>query len=276
MIGLLTRLARVRRLDHGEEATLVEHLTELRDRLIACFVVAAVVFAVAFWRYHDLFQILNGPLPHKLKESKPITTEIGEAFTLTIMISAYTAILVTFPFTLYQLYSYLIPAFSQDAAKRVKPMLLFVPLLFTAGAIFGYYVVVPSAVRFLYFWASNEVTALPRAKSIYPFEMTMMFVMGIIFEMPAAVWVLTRLHILSSRVMKKNRRIAIVILAIVAAALPGTDPVSMLLELVPLLVLFEVSIWVARGVERGRDVVEGVVEKAEEVVEKVTGDDDEE
>lgn len=269
MIGLLTRLARVRRLDHGEEATLVEHLTELRDRLIACFVVAAVVFAVAFWRYHDLFQILNGPLPHKLKESKPITTEIGEAFTLTIMISAYTAILVTFPFTLYQLYSYLIPAFSQEAAKRVKPMLLFVPLLFTAGAIFGYYVVVPSAVRFLYFWASNEVTALPRAKSIYPFEMTMMFVMGIIFEMPAAVWVLTRLHILSSRVMKKNRRIAIVILAIVAAALPGTDPVSMLLELVPLLVLFEVSIWVARGVERGRAVVE-------EVVEKVAGDDDEE
>ena len=276
MIGLLTRLARVRRLDHGEEATLVEHLTELRDRLIACFVVAAVVFAVAFWRYHDLFQILNGPLPHKLKESKPITTEIGEAFTLTIMISAYTAILVTFPFTLYQLYSYLIPAFSQEAAKRVKPMLLFVPLLFTAGAIFGYYVVVPSAVRFLYFWASNEVTALPRAKSIYPFEMTMMFVMGIIFEMPAAVWVLTRLHILSSRVMKKNRRIAIVILAIVAAALPGTDPVSMLLELVPLLVLFEVSIWVARGVERGRGVVEGAVEKVEEVVEKVTGDDDEE
>jgi len=275
VIGLLTRLARVRRLDHGEEATLVEHLTELRDRLIACFVLAAVVFAVAFWRYHDLFQILNGPLPHKLKESKPITTEIGEAFTLTIMISAYTAILVTFPFTLYQLYSYLIPAFSQEAAKKVRPMLLFVPLLFTAGAIFGYYVVVPSAVRFLYFWASNEVTALPRAKSIYPFEMTMMFVMGIIFEMPAAVWVLTRLHILSSRVMKKNRRIAIVVLAIVAAALPGTDPVSMLLELLPLLVLFEVSIWVARGVERGRAGVDEAVEKVEEVVEKITGDDDE-
>ena len=266
MIGLLTRLARVRRLDHGEEATLVEHLTELRDRLIACFVVAAVVFAVAFWRYHDLFQILNGPLPHKLKESKPITTEIGEAFTLTIMISAYTAILVTFPFTLYQLYSYLIPAFSQDAAKRVKPMLLFVPLLFTAGAIFGYYVVVPSAVRFLYFWASNEVTALPRAKSIYPFEMTMMFVMGIIFEMPAAVWILARLHILSSRVMKKNRRIAIVVLAAGAAALPGTDPISMLLELLPLLILFEVSILVAKAVERGRDKIAAVEDKIEEII----------
>jgi sec-independent protein translocase protein TatC len=275
VIGLLRRLARVRRLDHGEEATLVEHLTELRDRLISCFVLAAVVFAVAFWRYHDLFQILNGPLPHKLKESKPITTEIGEAFTLTILISAYTAILITFPFTLYQLYSYLIPAFSQDAAKKVRPMLLFVPLLFTAGAIFGYYVVVPSAVRFLYFWASDEVTALPRAKSIYPFEMTMMFVMGIIFEMPAAVWVLARLHVLHSRVMKKNRRVAIVVLAIIAAALPGTDPVSMLLELAPLLVLYEVSIWVARGVERGRIVVDEAIEKVEEVVEKVTGDDDE-
>jgi sec-independent protein translocase protein TatC len=252
VIGLFQRLARVRRLDHGEEATLVEHLTELRDRLIACFVVLGVVFAIAFWRYHDLFQILNGPLPHKLKESKPITTEIGEAFTLTIMISVYTAVLVTFPFTLYQLYSYLIPAFSPDAAKKVKPVLLFIPLLFSAGAAFGYFVVVPSAVRFLYYWAQDEVNPLPRARSIYPFEMTMMFVMGIIFEMPAAVWVLTRVHVLSSRIMKKNRRVAIVVLAVVAAALPGTDPVSMLLELLPLLLLFEVSIWVARSVERGR------------------------
>ena len=169
------------------------------------------------------------------RTSKPITTEIGEAFTLTIMISVYTALLVTFPFLLYQLYSYLIPAFSQDVSKRLRPLLMFIPLLFLAGAAFGYYVVVPSAVRFLYFWASDEVTALPRARSLYPFEMTMMFVMGIIFEMPAAVWVLTRLHILSSRVMKKNRRIAIVVLAAGAAALPGTDPVSMLLELLPLL-----------------------------------------
>jgi sec-independent protein translocase protein TatC len=256
VINLLTRLARVRRLGHGEEATLVEHLTELRDRLIACVVLLGIVFAVAFWRYHDLFQILNAPLPDKLQESKPITTEIGEAFTLTIMISVYTALLITFPFTLYQLYSYLIPAFTQETSKRLKPLLMFIPLLFSAGAAFGYFVVVPSAVRFLYYWASDEVNPLPRARSIYPFEMTMMFVMGIIFEMPAAVWVLTRLHVLSSRVMKRNRRIAIVVLAASAAALPGTDPVSMLLELVPLLLLFEVSIWVARGVERARDADE--------------------
>jgi sec-independent protein translocase protein TatC len=269
VIRFLTRLARVRRLDHGEEATLVEHLTELRDRLITCVVVLGFVFVIAFWRYHDLFHILNAQLPHKLKESKPITTEIGEAFTLTIMISVYTALLVTFPFTLYQFYAYLIPAFSEDAGKRMKPLLMFIPLLFLGGAAFGYFVVVPSAVHFLYYWASSEVNPLPRARSIYPFEMTMMFVMGIIFEMPAAVWVLARLHVLSSRVMKKNRRIAIVVLAAAAAALPGTDPISMLLELVPLLVLFEVSIWVARAVERGRDVVE-------DVVEKVTGDDSEE
>ena len=99
---------------------------------------------------------------------------------------------MTFPFLLYQLYAYLIPAFSQDVSKRLRPMLMFVPLLFLAGAAFGYYVVVPSAVQFLYFWASDEVNRVPRARSLYPFEMTMMFVMGIIFEMPAAVWVLTR------------------------------------------------------------------------------------
>jgi sec-independent protein translocase protein TatC len=92
--------------------------------------------------------------------------------------------------------------------------------------------------------------------------MTMMFVMGVIFEMPAAVWVLTRLHVLSSRVMTRNRRIAIVILAAAAAALPGTDPVSMLLELVPLLVLYEVSILVARGVERARGDIDVAVSEA--------------
>jgi sec-independent protein translocase protein TatC len=262
VIRLFTRLARVRRLGHGEEATLVEHLTELRDRMIACVVLLAVVFAVAFWRYHDLFQILNAPLPGELKENKPITTEIGEAFTLTIMISVYTALLITFPFTLYQLYSYLIPAFSQEAGKRLKPLLMFIPLLFSAGAAFGYFVVVPSAVRFLFYWASDEVNPLPRARSIYPFEMTMMFVMGVIFEMPAAVWVLTRLGILSSRIMKRNRRIAIVLLAAGAAALPGTDPVSMLLTLAPLLVLFELSIWIARAVERRRDSDEAAFSEA--------------
>src|ERR1700709_1428172 len=159
-------------------------------------------------------------------------------------------------------------AFSKSARTRLRPVMIFLPLLCLGGAAFGYYVVVPSAVRFLYFWASDEVQALPRAKSLYPFEMTMMFVMGIIFEMPAAVWVLARLKVLSSRVMKKNRRIAIVVLAAGAAALPGTAPTSMPLELVPLLLLFEVSILVARGVERARD-------KVEDVVAKVTGDDEE-
>src|SRR6185503_20661901 len=105
--------------------------------MIASFVVLAVAFAVAFWRYHDLFAILNAQLPQELQDSKPITTEIGEAFTLTILISVYTALLITFPFTLYQLYAYLIPAFSSDTAKKIKPVLLFIPLLFTAGAAFG-------------------------------------------------------------------------------------------------------------------------------------------
>jgi sec-independent protein translocase protein TatC len=252
MIATLNRIARVRQLEHDEEATLVEHLSELRDRLIACVVVLTLAFAVAFWRYHDLFHILNAQLPHKLEESKPITTEIGEAFTLTLLISLYSALLVTFPFTLYQLYSYLIPAVSKEAGTRFKPVLVLIPLLFLGGAAFGYFVVVPSAVRFLYFWASDEVNPLPRARSIYPFEMTMMFVMGLIFEMPAAAWVLARLRVLSSRLLKKNRRIAIVLLAAGAAALPGTDPISMLLELVPLLLLFEVSIQVVRAVERSR------------------------
>ena len=264
MIRLLQRLARVRRLDHGEEATLVEHLTELRDRMIACFVVLAVAFAVAFWRYHDLFEILNAQLPRSSRTASRSRRRSARRSTLTILISVYTALLVTFPFLLYQLYSYLIPAFSQEVSKRMRPLLMFIPLLFLGGAAFGYYVVVPYAVRFLYFWASDEVTALPRARSLYPFEMTMMFVMGIIFEMPAAVWVLTRLHVLSSRVMKKNRRIAIVVLAAGAAALPGTDPVSMLLALLPLLILFEVSIWVARGVERARGKDEDAAAAASE------------
>ena len=131
---------------------------------------------------------------------------------------------------------------------------MIVPLLFVGGVVFGYEIVLPRAVHFLLGFNADQYNVQVRANSYYSFACMILAAMGLIFEMPAAVAALSRVGILTARMMRKNRRYAIVVLAAIAALLPGVDPVSMLLEFLPLLVLYEASIWVARLMEvrRGR------------------------
>jgi sec-independent protein translocase protein TatC len=172
-----------------------------------------------------------------------------------MIISAYAGLLLALPIVFYQLYAFVIPAFSDKTTKHIWPIMLIVPLLFVGGVAFGYEVVLPRAVNFLLGFNASQYNVQVRASSYYSFSCMILAAMGLIFEMPAAVAALTRVGILSARMMRKNRRYAIVVLAAVAALLPGVDPVSMLLEFLPLLVLYEVSIWVARLVEIRRDRV---------------------
>jgi sec-independent protein translocase protein TatC len=148
-----------------------------------------------------------------------------------------------------------IPAFSKTTSKHIWPIMIIVPLLFAGGVAFGYEVVLPRAIHFLLGFNASQYNVQVRANSYYSFACMILAAMGLIFEMPAAVAALTRVGILSARMMRKNRRYAIVVLAAIAALLPGVDPVSMLLEFLPLLVLYELSIWVARLVEIRRDRV---------------------
>src|SRR6266480_1966328 len=243
-------MARLRPVDFEDRLTLVEHLDELRSRLIISGAAFAVAFALCFWQNDRLLDIANAPLPG---DRNPITFGVTEPFTTTITISAYAAIVISLPVILYQAYAYLLPALTNREKRYIVPFLIMAPGLFIAGVVFGYFVVLPSATKFLLNFNQNQFNIQVRARDYYSFFTLTLGVMGLIFELPISVLAVTRLGIVTPEQLSKNRRYAYVILAVVAMLLPGTDPVSMLLELVPLLLLFEASVLLAKAFGRPPD-----------------------
>jgi Twin arginine targeting (Tat) protein translocase TatC len=239
---------RVKAVSHEERLSLVEHLDELRSRIVVCIVVFGVALALCFWQNHLLLEIASGPLPHDHK--KLLTFGIAEPFTTTVTVAAYGAIILSMPILLYQVYAYVLPAFSEAERRVVLPMLLLAPLLFLAGLAFAYFAVMPAAVKFLLGFNDNQFNVQVRARDYYSFFSTTMLAGGLIFQLPLAILAVTRLGIVKVEQLSSNRRYAYLVIAIVAAALPGVDPVSMLIEMVPLLVLFELSIVLARAFGR--------------------------
>jgi sec-independent protein translocase protein TatC len=238
-------MGRMRPVSHEDRLTLVEHLDELRTRIVVCLLVLGVALALCFWQNHLLLEIASGPLPETHK--KLLTFGVAEAFTTTLTVSTYGALILALPILLYQAYAYLLPAFSQAERRVILPILLLAPLLFLAGIAFGYFVVMPPAVKFLLGFNDSQFNVQVRARDYYSFFLTTLLGCGIVFQLPLAILAVTRLGIVSPRQLSANRRYAYLIIAIVAAALPGVDPISMLIEMVPLLVLFELSILIARA-----------------------------
>ena len=236
---------RVKAVSHEDRLTLVEHLDELRTRIVVCLVVFGVALALCFWQNHLLLEIAGGPLPAGHK--KLITFGVTEPFTTTLTVSTYGALILSMPIWLYQLYAYVLPAFSESEKRVVLPLLIAAPFLFAFGVVFAYFVVMPAAVKFLLNFNDAQFNVQVRARDYYSFFSTTMLAGGVIFEMPLAILAVTRLGIVKVEQLRSNRRYAYLVIAIIAAALPGVDPVSMLLEMVPLLVLYELSILLARA-----------------------------
>jgi sec-independent protein translocase protein TatC len=239
---------RVKPIDHEDRLSIVEHLDELRTRLIICAFVLVVAFGLCFWQNHLLLDIANGPLPSKVDE--PITLGPAEAFSTTMTVSAYFAILLSLPVILYQLYAFVLPAFTPREKKVALPLLLMVPFLFIAGVLFCYFVVLPGALNFLLDFNADEFQNEVRARDYYSFVALTEIAMGALFQVPVVVLALTKLGITTPEKLRRNRRYAVLVIAIVAALLPTIDPVTMLLEMVPLLVLFELSILLASAFGR--------------------------
>jgi sec-independent protein translocase protein TatC len=188
--------------------------------------------------------------PSQPSGREPVTLGLGEPFSQTMTVSAYSALLLALPVLLFQLYAFVIPAFSPRERRVAKPMLAVAPLLFAAGLVFGYFVVLPGAVGFLQNFNASSFDALVQARSYYHFVLFTMLATGALFQIPLAVIGLNRMGILSTRQLREHRRHAIVAIVALALLLPGTDPVTTLLELIPMLVLFELSIVVASVLER--------------------------
>lgn len=188
--------------------------------------------------------------PAELSGRQPVTLGIGEPFGQTVTVSAYFALALALPVILFELYAFVIPAFSPRERRAAMPILALAPLLFVAGVAFGYFVVLPGAVGFLQNFNASSFDALVQARTYYQFVLFTMLATGVLFQIPVAVIGLNRMGILSARQLREHRRYAIVAIVGLALLLPGTDVVTTLLELIPMLVLFELSVVIAAVLER--------------------------
>jgi len=235
-------VARIKPVSHDEHLTLVEHLDELRTRIIISLAAFVVAFAFCFWQNHEILKLLNDPLPG---DQHPITLGVTEPFMTTLTVSAYAAILIALPVVLYQLYAFILPAFSPTERRVALPILMLIPVLFIGGVAFGYFFVLGPATHFLLNFNDNQFNIQVRARDYYSFVTLTLLAMGIIFQIPMAILAITRLGIATPRQLRAWRRYAYLGCAVLAALLPSVDPVSMIIETVPLIVLYELSIVLA-------------------------------
>ncbi len=235
-------MRRIRPIAHDDQLSVVDHLDELRHRLILSLVAFCVAWALTTWQNHLILDIVNAPLP---EGKEPITLGPTEAFTTTLMNAAYFALIISAPVILYEIYAFVLPAFSPAERRVATPLLLMVPVLFIAGVVFCYFVVLTPALHFLLNFNSSEFNTQVRAKDYYSFISLLMLTMGLGFQIPIGILAACKLGITSAEKLRRNRRYAIVVIVVLAALLPTLDPISLMLESLPFYLLYELSIVLA-------------------------------
>jgi sec-independent protein translocase protein TatC len=305
----------LRPIGHEDRLSIVDHLDELRTRLIVCLAALIVAFGVCFWQNHALIHLLNRALPqvstvagqHGLgaaqsqsakeraglrdiergagtlasspslsasdraaaalmaqgaaqaakalpenlqTQEKPITIGVGEPFLTTMAVAAYFALLFSLPLLIYEAYGFVIPALNPQERRTARPVMVVAPLLFLAGIVFSYLVVLPPAIHFLQGYNHEQFDILVQAKAYYTFEILTMLATGVAFQLPLGLLALHRLGVIDGGTLTRQWRYAVVIIAVIAAAMPGADPVTTGLETLPLVILFLVSIVLLKIADR--------------------------
>ena len=305
---------------HEDRLSLVDHLDELRSRLIVSVIALVVAFSVCFAFNGTLLDIVNKPLEHETQKNvdrgrgplgeikkvgdgvkgvgrsvdgslavlsrpdsglpkatraaltrqraelaaqlkqlphitgnKPITLGIAEPFGNTLIVSLYFAILLAMPFLLWQGYAFILPAFSPEEKRVALPLLMMIPFLFLIGVAFGYFLVLPAAVRFLQNFNADNFNILIQGRDYYRFAALTLVAMGIVFQVPVGILALTRFGVVTVQKLRSYRRYAFVLCFVLATPLPGVDPVSMIIESLMLYVLYEVGILLSSVLVRPRE-----------------------
>jgi sec-independent protein translocase protein TatC len=239
-----------RRLDHGEEATLDEHLEELRQRLFVMIGAVAVTTAVAYAFHNRLLTWLDQPLPPDHR--RLLAIGVAEPFTVSVTVSIYAGLVLATPLILWQLWGFFAPAFEHGVERKILGLVAASAVLAAGGIAFGYWVLLPRALHWLTNYDSAHFLHLIQAKAYYSFVVTVLVGMVVIFQTPLVIVGLVSIGVLSSRTLRRNRRYGYFITALVALALPGPDLLTTFLELLPMWALFEGSIWLAVLIERRR------------------------
>ena len=237
-----------RRLGSEDTAGLVEHLGELRARLIVALIALAAGFAVAYVFHHDLLNWLNQALPEGRR--RPVTLGIAEPFTTSLKVSFYGGFALALPVILWQVWSFLAPAMRKGTERVLLGLVAVGSLLFAAGIAFAYVIALPAAVRFLTNYDAAVYDIQVRASSYYSFALVVLLSVALVFELPIFILGLVRLGVTSAAKLRKNRKIGYVSMAALAVVLPGVDPITTAFEMAPLMILFEASIWLSVFFER--------------------------
>ena len=232
-----------RRLRHGEEATRVEHLGELRARLIVSLIALAAGFAVAYGFHGRILHWLNQPLPAHLR--RPVTFSPIEPFTTSIWVSLWAGLLLALPIVLWQLWAFLAPAIEEHRQRSIAVLVAFATALALAGVVFGYYVILPPAIHFLTGYDSSHYTILIRARDYYRFVSFVLLGVALAFEVPVFVLALVRLRIMTAAQLRRTWRMGVFVMTVIGVLLPGVDPVSTILSVIPLVTLYLLAIGLA-------------------------------
>jgi sec-independent protein translocase protein TatC len=237
-----------RRLAHGEEATVVEHLDELRTRLLIAIGSILPGFVVAFAFHGRLIGWLTDPLPDD--KDRLLALGVTEAFFTSVKVSFYVGLALALPVILFQVWSFLAPAFEENVQRVVAVFVAIASALFACGVAFGYFIVLPAALSFLVDYDPSNFDTQIRASYYLSFAALTLLALGLVFELPIWILALVRLRVLTSDRLRRNRRVGYVLAVVLAVLLPTVDPVSLAFEAVPVILLFEVSIWLAVLLER--------------------------
>jgi len=237
-----------RRLGPGEEATLVQHLDELRSRLIVSLLALTLGTTTAFVFQHQLLRWMSLPLPEERR--RLLTLGVAEPFLTTFKVSLWAGLALALPVVLWQAWSFFAPALAQRSQRAITGLVAFATVLLASGVAFAYYVVLPSALSFLTHYNDNVFDVQIRAADYYSFVMLVLVGVAVVFQLPIFVVALVRLGVVSADRLRRTRRPGYFLVAVVGVLLPGIDPVTTVLETIPLLVLYEGSIWLSVLLER--------------------------
>ena len=232
-----------RRLRPGEEATLYEHLGELRGRLIVCLVSIALGFIVAFVFHDHLVRSLEHALPANRRHL--VTFGVTEPFMTSLWVSLWAGFALALPIVLWQMWSFLAPALQEHTQRTVTVFVFCATALLACGLAFGYYLALPASVHFLTNYDSNHFDIVVRAKDYYAFTSFLLLGVALSFEVPVFVLGLVRLRILSAARLRGSWRFGIFAMTALGVLLPGVDPVSTTLSVVTLNLLYGLAIGLA-------------------------------
>lgn len=236
-----------RRLGHADRVTLVEHLTELRTRLLISLGSVAVGFAFTYAFRKRIIGWLREPVPDNFELT---TLSPGEPFITSFTVALYAAIAIAVPVLVWQLWAFLAPAFAEPSQVVVVRLVAAATVLLFCGMAFAYWVVLPNTIGFLLGFDADLYDTQLRAREYFSFAALLILGVGVMFELPIFILGLVRLGVLSSARLRRNRRIGIGISLLGVVLLPGVEFVSMALQAAPVLVLFEASIWLSVFFER--------------------------